>query len=257
MAAEFYDETMSRQQEALAATPDMQAQRRAMLTALALKPGERALEIGAGNGIMVREMLVEVGPSGAVTGLDSAAPMVEMARALCPEGTFVEGDAAALPFADASFDVATAAQVFCFLPDPDRALAELHRVLAPGGRLVILDTDWGSLVWNCRDRELMDRAMALYTSPYADAHLPRTLSRRLARAGFRVTARDSLTVLNWDRAPDTYAGQTTGFLESLMTASDAFTEADWQAWDADQAAMAEAGEFMFSLNRYIFSAMRD
>lgn len=256
MTDEFFDEEMSRKQESLAATPDMQAQRRAILAAMALKAGETVLDVGAGNGIMAREMLDEVGPSGAVSGLDAAAPMVAMASALCPGGSFFQGDAAALPFEDASFDAVTAAQLICFLPDPDRVLGELHRVLRPGGRMVILDTDWGSLVWNSNAPDLMARAIDTYTRPYADAHVPRTLSRRLEAAGFRVTARDTLTVLNWTPGPDNYAALTTSFLESIAATSEDFSEADWNAWVTDQKTVTDAGEYMFSLNRYLFSAAR-
>jgi ubiquinone/menaquinone biosynthesis C-methylase UbiE len=257
MPENFYDEEMSRKQEALAATPDMRAQRLAMLTRLALKSGEAVLDVGAGNGIMARDMLDIVGASGSVTGLDSAPPMIAMASALCPGGTFVQGDASDLPFGDGSFDVVTAAQLICFLTDPDRALREMRRVLRPKGRVVILDTDWDSLVWNSHDPGLMAKAMDLYTRPYVDAHVPRTLSRRLAAAGFDVTARDTLTVLNWTPGPDNYAELTASFMESIATASAEFSDSEWRRWKEDQKAVANAGEYMFSLNRYIFSAKRN
>jgi arsenite methyltransferase len=121
----------------------------------------------------------------------------------------------------------------------------------------ILDSDWGSLVWNCRDQALMDRAVALLTSPYADAHVPRTLSRRLVAAGFDIADRRTLTVLNWEPDPDSFSRLTAvGFIKSLMETSQDFTGEDWETWDADQRATAKAGEYMFSLNRYIFSALK-
>lgn len=256
MTNDFYDEKMSRTQEAMAATPDMMAQRRAVLAAMSLKPGERVLDVGAGNGIMAREVLDHIGPSGTVSGLDSAAPMVAMARVLCPQGSFVEGDASDLPFEDASFDCVTAAQLICFLPDPDRALREMYRVLRPEGRVVILDTDWGSLVWNAFQPELMAKAIKVYTRPYADPHVPRTLSRRLGAAGFTEVGCDTLTVLNWTPGPDNYAELTTSFMEAIGATSGDFSEDDWQEWARDQRAVASAGEYMFSLNRYIFNAKR-
>jgi arsenite methyltransferase len=256
MAKQFYDENMARQQEKLAATPDMAAQRRAMLELLDLKEGEHVLDVGSGNGIFAREMLEIVTESGHVCGVDSAEPMVAMATGLCPNGRFLQGDATDLPVADLSFDAATASQLLCFVADVDSALSEMFRVLKPGGRLVILDSDWGSLVWNCRDQALMDRTIAMLTGPYADAHVPRTLSRRLVAAGFRITDRRAFSILNWAPNADSYSQQTVGFIKPMMDASDEFTEHDWLAWDADQKATAEAGAYMFSLNRYLFAAVR-
>ena len=63
-----------------------------------------------------------------------------------------EGDATALVFADATFDAAVSMQVIEYLAEPDAALHQLVRVLRPGGRLVIIDTDWDSLVWAATDR---------------------------------------------------------------------------------------------------------
>jgi len=256
MEKQFYDENMARQQEKLAATPDMMAQRRIMLNELRLKEGEHVLDVGSGNGIFAREILEMVGKSGHVCGVDSSEPMVSMATALCPRGRFLQGDATDLSVQDSSFDVATASQLLCFISDVDRALSEMFRALKPGGRLVILDSDWGSLVWNCSDRSLMDRALRLLTGVYADAHVPRTLSRRIIAAGFQITDRRTLSVLNWDAGEDTYAKQTSGFIGPMMEASNDFTKDDWEAWSADQKATEEAGEFMFSLNRYIFSAVK-
>ena len=91
---------------------------------------------------------------------------------------------------------------------------------------------------------------------YADAHVPRTLSRRLIAAGFQITSRRSFSVINWEPGEDTYAKQLLGFIRQMMEASNDFTKDDWEAWSEDQKATAEAGEFMFSVNRYIFSAMK-
>jgi arsenite methyltransferase len=132
----------------------------------------------------------------------------------------------------------------------------MYRILKPGGRLVVLDTDWCSLIWNCRNHKLMDRAIAMFADVYADSSVPRTLTRRLRAAGFRVTERRSFSVLNWEIDPDTYAQQTAGFVKPMMAASDDFTEDDWIEWEADQRATNESGEFMFSLNRYVFGASK-
>jgi arsenite methyltransferase len=257
MTDQYWGEEKAKEQAKAAATQEMVAQRRAILDALNLDHGERVLEVGSGSGILASEMLEIVGASGHVCGIDSSGPMVKLAEEICPNGRFIEGDATALPVEDLSFDVVTASQVLCFIADVDKALSEMFRVLKRGGRLVILDSDWGSLVWNCRDQALMDRAVALLTSPYADAHVPRALSRRLVGAGFNITDRRTLTVLNWEPDPDSFSRLTAvGFIKPLMESSDDFTDQDWEAWDADQRATAKAGEYMFSLNRYIFCASK-
>ena len=256
MTEQFYDEDKARQQERIAATPDMVAQRRATLDLLDLKEGEQVLDVGSGNGIFAREMVEVVGETGHVCGIDSAEPMVKMATDLCPSGRFLQGDATHLPVEDLSFDVATASQLLCFIADVDKALSEMFRALRPGGRLVILDTDWGSLVWNCSNHALMDRTIRMLTDVYADANVPRTLSRRLLAAGFQVTDRRVFSVLNWELNANSYSWQVTGFIKPMMEGSNDFTEEDWEAWDADQKATAEAGEYMFSLSRYIFTAMK-
>lgn len=252
----FYDEDMARQQERLAATIDMKTQREIMLSLMNLKSGDKVLDVGSGNGIFAREMAEQVGDRGQVCGIDSSEPMIAMSRAMCPNGEFLQGDATDLPVEDARFDVVTASQLFCFVQDPERAVSEIFRVLKRGGRTVILDSDWASLVWNCQNQDLMDRVIMMFTEVYSDAHVPRTLSRRLVAAGFEITDRRTHTVLNWEPDPDSYSQQTVGFIKPMMQASDDFSGEDWEAWSADQHATAEAGDYFFSLNRYLFSAIK-
>jgi SAM-dependent methyltransferase len=96
----------------------------------------RVLEIGAGNGFSVPhyprvEELVLLEPN-----LRFRARLSDRVSELNVPATIADGDAHALPFADASFDTVTASLVFCSLEDPARALAEVHRVLRPGGRFL-------------------------------------------------------------------------------------------------------------------------
>lgn len=256
MAQQFYNQDMARQQEKLAATPDMAAQRGALLEMLDLSEGQHVLDVGSGNGILVREILGIVGPSGRACGIDSSKPMIEIATAICPNGRFFQANATDLPFEDRSFDVVTASQLLCFVAEVDKALSEMFRVLKPGGYLVILDSDWGSLVWNTQNPPLMQRTIELLIGPYADAHVPRTLSRRLIETGFHIKARRAFAIVNWEPGPDTYARQMAGFIEPMMEASDAFSKEDWTTWSADQEAIAQAGDYMFSLNRYLFRAQK-
>lgn len=252
----LYDAELAEKQERMAQTRDMVRQRAEVMRALAPKANEVILELGSGNGIFTRDVCEAVGPDGKVVGLDSSEAMLSMAGHICSDGEFVLGDAQDLPFEDASFDAVVAAQLFSFLDDGDRALSEVFRVLKPQGRVVILDTDWDSLIWRSGNPELMTRVMEAYTAGYADAHLPRSLPQRLSNAGFSNTDADGFVVLNTSFGEDTYSGQSAGFVLSNMEESPKFSAAERKSWLDDLETLDQAGGYFFSLNRYIFSAIK-
>lgn len=105
------------------------------------RAGERVLDVACGTGVVARRAAEVVGPSGAVTGLDLAADMIDVARrAPAPAEPRIEwhvGDAASLPFPDAAYDVVVCQMGLMFVADKDVAVAEMRRVLAPGGRAVV------------------------------------------------------------------------------------------------------------------------
>jgi SAM-dependent methyltransferase len=109
----------------------------ALLDAAAVTRGTRLLDVACGPGI-VSEAASTRGAE--PVGLDVAPGMVERARRRCPSLTFVEGDALALPFPDASFDAVTMNFGILHLSDPGAAVAEAARMLAPGGRFAF--TAW-------------------------------------------------------------------------------------------------------------------
>ena len=101
-----------------------------------VQPGDRVLDACCGTGDLAVAAERE---GGIVTGLDFSARMLERARRKSSSIVWVEGDLLALPFGDGSFDSATVGFGVRNVADLDRALAELHRVLRPDGRLAILE----------------------------------------------------------------------------------------------------------------------
>jgi len=93
----------------------------------------RVLDVGTGEGQVAR---LVASRGAAVVGLDPAWAQLEVARARGGDPAYLRGEAARLPFADRSFDAAVACLVFEHIEDVDGAIAELGRVLAPGGRFV-------------------------------------------------------------------------------------------------------------------------
>jgi len=224
MSAEhIFDQAVAQRLEAVYRTPEMVEQRRITIEALAPQPGERILDIGTGPGLLALELVPHVAPGGHVTGIDVSPDMLAIAEQHRRRSrhaelmTFRDGDATALPFPDASFDAAVSTQVFEYIDDVDRALAEAHRVLRSDGRLIVLDTDWDSLVWHAGDRHRMQRVIAAWTNRFADPHLPSTLKRRLQAAGFDTEAIDVVPVLNAAFDPDTYSGRHIEIVSGYVT----------------------------------------
>jgi SAM-dependent methyltransferase len=114
------------------------ADEKAVLFPLAdLKPGERVLDVGCGDGTFTEEAALCTGD---VVGLDVSRTMLDAGAARLahvPGIRWVQGDATALPFPDASFDVVMAVAMLGVLPDPAAAIREFARVLKPGGRVVL------------------------------------------------------------------------------------------------------------------------
>ena len=102
-------------------------------------PGSRALDVATGTGDLAIELARRVAPGGEVVGSDFSEAMLARARAKAPGVRFEWGDALKLPYEDASFDAATVGFGARNFADLDRGLAEMVRVVRPGGRVVVLE----------------------------------------------------------------------------------------------------------------------
>ena len=165
------------------------------LTAEAVvRPGDRVLDACCGTGDLA---VACARTGGKVTGLDFSPGMLERARRKSSAVTWIEGDLLALPFADGSFDAATVGFGVRNVADLGRGLAELARVLVPGGRLGILEitTPTGLLapfyrVWFDRIVPLLGKLLeggAAYSYLPASVRRfpgPQELAVLLERAGF-------------------------------------------------------------------------
>ncbi len=257
---QFDQETTLRLQK-LYEAPYAVERRRRVRQALGARPAEAILDVGCGPGYVACEVAEEVGASGEVTGVDSSPSMLAVAAAragqlgLQDRTHFVEGDVARMPVPDHGFDGAVVSQVYEYVADLEPALEELRRTLKPGGRAVILDTDWDSVVWHSSDSDRMGRVLEAWEEHLADARLPRTLGTRLEAAGLKVESLEAVPMLD-----------STWVVSGLRSLSDvvrAFvpghagvTESEAEAWLQDLDHLAARGDYVFSVTSFLFSARK-
>jgi arsenite methyltransferase len=254
-----FDEKTAAELEALYHSGDVLRRRRLVREALGARLGERILDIGCGPGFYVAELLEEVGPHGSVVGLDQSPQMLAIAVRRCQAHVnvaFREAEATSLLVDAAAFDAAVCVQVLEYVSDVARALAEMHRALRPGGRLVLWDIDWTTLSWHSSDPARMRRVLQAWDAHLVHPALPRTLAPRLRTAGFDRILIEAHVFATTELTPQSYAGAILPLIERFVGGREEIGEAEARAWAAEQRALADRGEFFFSCTQFCFSAIR-
>jgi ubiquinone/menaquinone biosynthesis C-methylase UbiE len=170
------------------------------------RPGERLLDVGCGTGIVARRAVSRLRPAGRVWGLDASPAMLAVARAAATREQAAiewrEGRAESLPFGDGEFDLVLCQYALMFFADRPAALAEMHRVLAEGGRVALA-------VFHGLDRhpfyERLDRAIERHLGASAVRDIfslgdAADLRDQVAKAGFRRVESEPFSLLA--RFPD-------------------------------------------------------
>jgi arsenite methyltransferase len=254
-----FDDDAAKRIEALYLIGDAVRRRAIVRAALGASPGERVLDVGCGPGFYCAELLEDVGPSGAVVGVDGSAPMLGLAARRCAghdKVEFHEADAASLPVEDAAFDAALSVQVQEYVPDVAASLAELARVLRPGGRTLVFDVDWATLSLHSEEPALTERVLEAWDEHLAHPSLPRTLAPKLRAAGFEDVHMQAHPFVTVDFDPDSYGAAIVPFIGAFVPGRQGLTEEDARAWVAGQRALGERGEFYFAVTQCCFTARK-
>jgi arsenite methyltransferase len=254
-----FDEGMVDFLEVVNRRRDVVRRRRLVHEALAAQPGERVLDMGCGPGFFVTELLDQVGAQGWVTGVDSEPAMLAVAakRAQGRDNVaFYKADATKLPVPDGTFDAAVSVQVLEYVPDVTAALAEMHRALRPGGRVVVWDVDWATVSWHTADHARMRRMLDAWDRHLTHPSLPQTLAPRLREAGFADVTMHGHPFATSALDPETYAGTITPLIVQYVVEQGGMDSAEAAAWKAEQDQLAAHGEFYFACLQVCFGARK-
>jgi SAM-dependent methyltransferase len=224
---------------------------------LAVGPGDHLLDVGCGLGSVALQLGEQAGPEGRVLGVDASRLMVEEAtRRATSEGrpaTFVVGDALRLDLPDGAFDVCRSERTLQWLDDPVRAVSEMARVLRPGGRLGLIDTDWGTLCIDHPDPAGTERLVGGATLSIPNPRSGRRLLGQLRAGGFEDLrwAAETAVFAAWDPDAGPVPGLPPfGLLLDATCRSGAATEAEADAWLAQLEDAARAGHFFLSVTLF-------
>ncbi|MFC9550820.1 class I SAM-dependent methyltransferase [Rhodococcus sp. NPDC056960] len=236
-----------------AARPGIRRLREWSHAALQVQPGESALDIGSGTGSETRALAAAVTASGRAIGLDPNPGMVLLARERTEEegstARFVVGDAYSLPFPDERLDVVRSERVFQHLSEPERAAAEVARVLRRGGRAVIVDSDWGTAIVHPGEPEMLHRIMGVMLSHTANPHSGRRLPGQLTAAGLVVEDIGTEALI---QDPDDATGPLAQMMTVAAVAEGAITEAERVELLERLTAAARVGDFHMSVTMFAY-----
>lgn len=251
-----FDDDATARLEALYGSADVGRRRSLATAALAARPGERILDVGCGPGFFVAELADIVGPDGHVVGVDPSAPMLANASrrtAGRANVKLLDGHATDLPVPDRSFDAALSVQVFEYVDDVASALAELVRVLRPGGRAVIWDIDWSTVSWFSDDPERMRKVLHTWDDHLVHPALPRRLASEMRSAGFVDVDVEGHAFTNTDAGPDTYSGGIIPLVEDFVVGRGMPVE-EAAAWRSELEMLSASDRYFFTVTQFRFSA---
>jgi ubiquinone/menaquinone biosynthesis C-methylase UbiE len=210
--------------------------------------GDRVADVGCGAGLAVAE-LMQLGVH--ATGIDCSQTMLERAQQRFPAGDFRLGRAEALPFADGYLHGYCAERVYSHLSDPRPALAEARRVLAPGGRFVLVDIENDLWIIDSDDQLMARTIVRALAGTVANPWIGRSSRSLLLDAGFEDVAVEF--------QPHSMTMPSAALLEHATAAALAagvVNREEAAAWMSEQQRRSEQSRFFAANLSYVVSARR-
>jgi ubiquinone/menaquinone biosynthesis C-methylase UbiE len=243
--------------DSTSAEASFQAYKRRMLELLDLREGHQALDAGCGTGDDARTMALAVGPGGRIVGIDNSQAMIAVAQQRAA-GTgfpveFRVEDVLHLPFAAESFDACRADRSLMHVPDPRLALAEMMRVTRRGGRIVVYEVDFETVVIDADNRVMARKVVNTWCDSFRNGWLGRHIPALLAELGLQDITVAPYTLMLTPALAPLMLGTTT---VDRAVAQGLLTPAESRAWLEQLDALQRSGRFFSSLTGFLAAGRR-
>lgn len=252
-----FDERTTKLLEEAYLGADFSRRRRASFDALNPTPGDVIADIGCGNGLLTLELARTLGGEGNVVGIDPSEDMRNAAVtrcADCPNVEILSGTVTDLPLDTASADKAVSLQVFEYLDDLPGAVAEIKRILKPGGKLVVGDMHWDTITWFSDQPDRMAAMLKTWDGHLVERCVPAVLPQILREAGYRVDSMTAVPFASTTLHPDGLANMLIHLMKPYAAAKGPFSKEDTEAWAEEQVQLAKSGRFFFSITHFVTTA---
>lgn len=228
---------------------------RALVAQAELAPGQRVLDLGAGPGFFAAGLAGLVSPGGRVDGVDINLRFVTDAneRAAGREDlAFHHVQDHRLPFEDATFDRVVCKNVLEYVPDLDATLREVRRVLKPGGRVHVIDSDWGFVIVEPWGKQTVDRFFTAAAPAFREPYIGRKAPGALASLGFTDLAVSVMPIVDREGTGLHVLTNMAGYIRTFSTLPE--TEVAGLMEAARKG--IEAGTYLFCLPQFLVTATR-
>ncbi|MBL8908684.1 MAG: methyltransferase domain-containing protein [Rhizobiales bacterium] len=220
-----------------------------------IRPGSSLLDVGCGFGLETVRLARIVGQAGRVAGIDKSVDFILQAKQrAAAAGLAIDyraGEAQALPYADASFEIVRAERLLIYLKDWQKAVAEMKRVARPGASLAFIEPEFGTTTINLPDRALVRRVMAHEAdTAVVVSWLPGQLYYALSDLGLRDVAVSTRVVL----FPQDLAAVYFADVGRNAKKDGAISEAELSAWLSAIGDLHKRGRLFGSVGYFLFTA---
>jgi SAM-dependent methyltransferase len=216
---------------------------------LAITPDAAVVDVGCGSGRAAAEM-AERGAR--AVGIDPDERMISVARGRWPAAEFRVASAYELPFTDGALHGYRAEKVYHVLDDPARAVGEARRVLAPGGRIVLVGQDWDTFVIDADDAALTRAIVHARADLVPGPRVVRRCRNLLLDAGFADVTVEVHTWISTDAATVPVLAD----LAEGARSAGAISDAQAEAWVAEQRERGRRGRLFLALPLFVTAATR-